>query len=279
MFLLATLSLLPFSGTGITISTDRCNDHDVVYVVEYGDNLHHIGRFFGHDHFWESIYIANADQIANPNRIFSGQVLRIPYKVAKYSETGGSVDEFLENPFCNFSILPISSIDERYLKRYSLSFLRRMALDEEKLTSTISSDTDSDNTLTEDDIEAFRKAFDAVVSNNENTEDQQRQSERNLLTEIDGMIHDETRSKIGRDFYDVFYTFWQTPPNARNFSIRIIEHPAPSLGTIVSVQVNENETFRMRLQPRYDFIEEASRYAVRNTYLFLRDNQHEFVIY
>jgi curli production assembly/transport component CsgE len=110
-------------------------------------------------------------------------------------------------------------------------------------------------------------------------EDLQRESERQIMIEIDGMVHDDTRSKVGRDFYNVFYTYWQQPANARNFTIRISEQPSPNLGTTIYVTVNYTETFRMRLQPRYEMIEEAGKYAVRQTYAYLQNNYKETIIY
>ena len=138
-----------------------------------------------------------------------------------------------------------------------------------------------------DDIEdetlaAFREAFEELVRKEEEErrrEERQASSERQMFVEIDGMIHDETRSKLGRDFYDIFYTSWQSPPNASNYSIRITEQPAPSMGTVIAVQVNNTETFRSRLQPRHDAIEEAGMFAVRRTYMFLQQNQQQFMIY
>jgi len=48
--------------------------------------------------------------------------------------------------------------------------------------------------------------------------------------EIDGLIIDETRSKIGRDFYDMFYHRWIAPNAASNYSILIKELPSRGRG-------------------------------------------------
>ena len=44
------------------------------YIVRTGDTLHAIGRRFG----WSASFLAQVNQIANPNRIFVAQVLFIP---------------------------------------------------------------------------------------------------------------------------------------------------------------------------------------------------------
>ena len=53
---------------------------DRVHVLKKGDTLFSLARFFYDDESrWRDILEANRDQIQDPNRIFVGQVLRIPY--------------------------------------------------------------------------------------------------------------------------------------------------------------------------------------------------------
>jgi len=56
---------------------------DALHQVMLGDNLHLIaGYYYGDARQWERIWQANKDQIANPNRIARGSLLRIPNVVA-----------------------------------------------------------------------------------------------------------------------------------------------------------------------------------------------------
>ena len=49
------------------------------YTVEKGDTLSHIAkRFYGKAKFWPKIHEANRDTIEDPDRIFPGQVIRLP---------------------------------------------------------------------------------------------------------------------------------------------------------------------------------------------------------
>lgn len=49
------------------------------YTVTKGDTLSHIAReFYGKAGKWQAIYDANRDQLDDPDRIFPGQVLKIP---------------------------------------------------------------------------------------------------------------------------------------------------------------------------------------------------------
>lgn len=285
VFWVLTFSISNSASGASNYQTGNCDEPLRTYTVQPEDQLSEIGNRYGSALFWEAIYIANADLIDNPNTIYAGQQFEIPHRIYSFNESDTSLDSVLDQPFCNTDTLPITSVDAIWLDLYSMDELQNTM----KNTVVTSDDTDVTEKPEEDEdkIAAFREAFEAVVSrpdsgeenNRSLKEDEQKESERQLMIEIDGMIHDETRSKVGRDFYDVFYTNWQSPPDAYNFSISISEQPSPSLGTIIYVEVNDSETFRMRIQPRYDFIQQAGQYAVRQTYSYLQNNDHQLQIY
>lgn len=273
VLLLVLAAGLAFSGTADPEDkSSRCSDLHVIYTVQEGDNLHKISGSYGSFLFWESIYIANADSVTNPDLIYPGQEIKIPSNVANFTESNHSLISVLNNPFCSITELPYTKVQERFLSRYNLSFLESAANSEREKASIKSIEKEA---LTE---ERSNSKNERSITQNDQGADQGA-SERKLMLEIDGMVHDETRSKVGRDFYDVFYTYWQPPPQASNFSIRISELPSPNLGTTIYVEVNHNETFRMRLQPRYEMIKEAGKYAVRQTYSHLQNNSQEIMIY
>lgn len=85
------------------------------------------------------------------------------------------------------------------------------------------------------------------------------------VLEIDGLIIDETRSKIARDFYDLFYKKWIPPNGAKNFSIYIREEPSRGRGARVSLTLNEDRIFQNFVPPRYDALENVVNYAIRVT--------------
>lgn len=87
--------------------------------------------------------------------------------------------------------------------------------------------------------------------------------------EIDGLLIDETKTKTGRDFFDFFYTKWEAPVNAKNFSIYIKENPYRLNTTQIEVIINEIPVFQSFLQPRSDLAENLADYAVERTKLYL----------
>ena len=97
----------------------RCSDQNVIYDVEDGDSLYDISKRFGSTLFWESLYVANADIVKNPNLIFPGQQIKVPYNVANYQKKNISLDRVIQNPFCKISELPYKEVEERYLSQYS----------------------------------------------------------------------------------------------------------------------------------------------------------------
>ncbi len=81
--------------------------------------------------------------------------------------------------------------------------------------------------------------------------------------EIDGLILDETRTKLGRDFYDLFYGKWIAPQDARDYAIMLIEAPARGRLVSISVEVDDRPVYRRMLQPRRDLLAASADQAVR----------------
>ena len=49
------------------------------HTVVSGDNLSKIAKhYYGHANQWQAIFAANRDQLSDPDKIFPGQVLKIP---------------------------------------------------------------------------------------------------------------------------------------------------------------------------------------------------------
>ncbi len=136
-----------------------------------------------------------------------------------------------------------------------------------------------DNEIDEETEEVFKEAFEAVMKEKKEEENVRKESEKILMTEVNGLVHDETRTKTGRDFFEVFYSSWKSPPEAGNSSIQITEQPEARLGTIVFVKVNQKEIFKIPLRPGTDYIQKAGEKAVHQIYKYLKDNPEHTLIY
>ncbi len=106
-------------------------------------------------------------------------------------------------------------------------------------------------------------------------ETEKKQKPRNAVDalEIDGLILDETRSKTGRDFYDIFYNKWVAPAEARDFSITIRELPSRGRSARIAVEVNGNILFSRFLQPRQDILELLAEQTVTVIQKHLSDSE------
>lgn len=87
--------------------------------------------------------------------------------------------------------------------------------------------------------------------------------------EIDGLIFDQTKTKSGRDFYDIFFRDWVSPPEARNYFLFIEEKPFRLNTTLIEIYINETLVFQQFLQPRYDYVEELVPESILATQNYL----------
>ncbi len=118
-------------------------------------------------------------------------------------------------------------------------------------------------------------------------------TERTLTEEVStSLILDNTRTKIGRDFYENFYREWSemTADTAQvatlmggldpeDFIITIDEMPSSGSGTIVSITINDQLIWQQFLQPRGDvFLASVASGAetVRGYFENYKDIQAEF---
>ncbi len=87
--------------------------------------------------------------------------------------------------------------------------------------------------------------------------------------EIDGLVIDQTKTKSGREFYDLFFRDWNPPQGAKNYSIFIVEKPFRLNQTFIEISINETRVYQSFLQPRYDFIENMAKESIASTAYYL----------
>lgn len=80
--------------------------------------------------------------------------------------------------------------------------------------------------------------------------------------EFGEMIFDETMTKVGRDFYDEFFTNWSNPTSIKDFSISIKERPMPGVGTQIRVFIDEHEILTQFIRPNQEQIEMLAEYTI-----------------
>ena len=76
------------------------------------------------------------------------------------------------------------------------------------------------------------------------------------------MIFDETITKVGRDFYELFFNNWSNPTQIKDFSISISEKPMPGVGTQITVTIDDQEILKQFIRPNQEMIEMLAEYSV-----------------
>lgn len=130
----------------------------------------------------------------------------------------------------------------------------------------------ADSTDKQADLEKFRDAFQDVIKQKENQEQKAKtkKKEQDPVLELGGFVLDETRSKLARDFYALFYQNWEAPEGVSNFTITISEQPSFGRGTQINVQIDYEQVYSARLQPKYEYIEAVSEQAVARAHEILK---------
>jgi len=109
--------------------------------------------------------------------------------------------------------------------------------------------------------ESLKKLFDQVIKQPSKTNDYE--------IEIDGLLVDDTKTKTGKEFYDLFYNGWEAPSGAKNYSITISEKPFRLTSTLIVVSINDTPVYQSVLQPRQDIVEGLSVDAIMTTQSYL----------
>lgn len=82
------------------------------------------------------------------------------------------------------------------------------------------------------------------------------------VLEIDGVVMDETMSKSGREFYEIFFSNWRKPVAYKNYYIKIKERPFRMNNTVIEVYLKERLLYQQMMRRRYDEVEMMAKQAV-----------------
>ena len=102
---------------------------------------------------------------------------------------------------------------------------------------------------------------------------QQARVQPGMEAEAEGFVLDQTLTKPGRDFYELFYSTFQSTTGFRDYTIVLSERPIRGTSTLISMNVNDTELFEMPLPTRAEQIEEAVTEAVDIARNYLSEQQ------
>jgi curli production assembly/transport component CsgE len=99
--------------------------------------------------------------------------------------------------------------------------------------------------------------------------DKEIREEEDISLLLDGLIINETVSKMGNDFYQYFHDNWDIPASAKKFTIYINEKPMPGMGNLITIKINHDEIFKNRISPRQEVIKSLAGYAISQAQRYL----------
>lgn len=87
--------------------------------------------------------------------------------------------------------------------------------------------------------------------------------EKEEAYEISGLMIDETKSKIGKDFYDLFYIQYNQNPDKSNSAITITELPARGTSGQINIQIDDKVIYSFMTNPSEDYLKEQLDFTLR----------------
>ena len=80
--------------------------------------------------------------------------------------------------------------------------------------------------------------------------------------EIGGLLIDNTKSRLGHDFYHEFSQLWRDIPNTQGINVQIIEQIVPRAGTRLSLRLNGQVIYATHFGRRQTPVKEKVEQAI-----------------
>lgn len=93
--------------------------------------------------------------------------------------------------------------------------------------------------------------------------------------EISGIVVDQTKTKMGRDFYDRFYFYYTYNEIKGNEVIKIDEMRTFRRSTKIIVSIGDEVLAEFFAKPNEEYIEEISKYAMQKVYKYFQKKERE----
>lgn len=114
-------------------------------------------------------------------------------------------------------------------------------------------DEESNTLIKKDSLEINQSVF---KSNSEKVE-------REASSELNGLTIDETKTKVGKDFFDLFYIKYSQIPNKSNSTITITELPTRGTSSQINIVMDDRVVYSFPTNPSEDYLEEQIDYSFR----------------
>ncbi|WP_434981297.1 CsgE family curli-type amyloid fiber assembly protein [Daejeonia sp. YH14] len=121
----------------------------------------------------------------------------------------------------------------------------------------------SDKLIAKDSLEINPKELKKNFPNN--TEDN--------LYELKGLTIDETKTKIGKDFYDLFFIDYSNLKDKADSPVTIAELPTRGTTTQISILMDDRTLYSFVSNPSEDYLRENAKLAIRIINDYIKKNE------
>lgn len=114
-------------------------------------------------------------------------------------------------------------------------------------------DEESQKLIAKDSLEINQEAFSKKAS----------KIEDEVFSELKGLTIDETKTKVGKDFYDLFYMQYNQVPKKDNATITISEVPTRGVNGQINIEIEDKVIYSFMTNPSEDYLKEQMLMSFR----------------
>ncbi|WP_238707480.1 curli production assembly/transport protein CsgE [Chryseobacterium viscerum] len=87
--------------------------------------------------------------------------------------------------------------------------------------------------------------------------------EEDAAYELRGLTIDETKTKVGKDFYDLFYMQYSQLPDKSSSAVTITELPLRGTSGQINIQIEDKIIYSFMTNPAEDYLKEQLTYSLK----------------
>jgi len=114
-------------------------------------------------------------------------------------------------------------------------------------------DEQTDKLLSKDSLEINTKNFETKIS----------QVNEDEIFELKGLTIDQTKTKTGKDFYDMFYLEYSKLPEKISNAVTISELPTMGRGSQISLEIEDKTLYSFVANPNEEYLAEQANLSMK----------------
>lgn len=106
-------------------------------------------------------------------------------------------------------------------------------------------------------------AKDSLELNNDLFKKKTAKIEEDAVYELKGLTIDETKTKVGKDFYDMFYLQYSQLPDKSSSAVTISELPLRGTSGQINIQIDDKVIYSFMTNPGEDYLKEQLVFSLK----------------